>query len=121
MSRQEMPRAQPHQQCNPGAQADGLHQCRASSAAPRCHRLASLTLQERSVLELIGQGLTNRQIGARMLICEQTVKNYVSKLFRKLGMKQRTDAAAYAARILHGRPAGLDLDMWIIDRNVTEG
>jgi len=50
------------------------------------------------VLELIGQGLTNRQIGERLLIAEKTVKNYVSTLFRKLGLEQRTAAAAYAAR-----------------------
>jgi DNA-binding NarL/FixJ family response regulator len=60
--------------------------------------LASLTPHERSVLELIGQGLTNRQIGDQLLIAEKTVKNYVSTLFRKLGLEQRTAAAAYAAR-----------------------
>jgi DNA-binding NarL/FixJ family response regulator len=51
------------------------------------------------VLELIGQGVTNRQIGDRLLIAEKTVKNYVSTLFRKLGLEQRTAAAAYAARV----------------------
>jgi len=56
---------------------------------------ARLTPRERSVLELIGEGLTNRQIGERLFIAEKTVKNYVSTLFRKLGLKQRTAAAAY--------------------------
>jgi DNA-binding NarL/FixJ family response regulator len=60
--------------------------------------LAGLTPHERSVLELIGEGLTNRQIGERLLIAEKTVKNYISSLFRKLGLEQRTQAAAYAAR-----------------------
>jgi DNA-binding NarL/FixJ family response regulator len=60
--------------------------------------LASLTPHERNVLELIGEGLTNRQIGERLFLGEKTVKNYVSTLFRKLGLEQRTAAAAYAAR-----------------------
>src|SRR5262244_2680658 len=61
--------------------------------------LAALTGQERRILELIGEGLTNRQIGERMFLAEKTVKNYVSSLFAKLGMERRTQAAAYAARI----------------------
>jgi two-component system, NarL family, response regulator DevR len=61
--------------------------------------LAGLTGQERRILELIGEGLTNRQIGERMFLAEKTVKNYVSSLFAKLGMERRTQAAAYAARV----------------------
>jgi DNA-binding NarL/FixJ family response regulator len=61
--------------------------------------LAELTPQERRILELIGEGLTNRQIGERMYLAEKTVKNYVSALFAKLGMERRTQAAAYAARV----------------------
>src|SRR5437667_10153029 len=61
--------------------------------------LAGLTGQERRILELIGEGLTNRQIGERMYLAEKTVKNYVSALFAKLGMERRTQAAAYAARV----------------------
>jgi DNA-binding NarL/FixJ family response regulator len=57
-----------------------------------------LTRQERDVLELIGEGLTNREIGERLLIAEKTVKNYVSTTFRKLGLEQRTAAAVYAVR-----------------------
>jgi DNA-binding NarL/FixJ family response regulator len=60
--------------------------------------LVRLTPHERRVLELIGEGLTNRQIGERLFLAEKTVKNYVSTLFRKLGLEQRTAAAAYAAR-----------------------
>jgi DNA-binding NarL/FixJ family response regulator len=67
--------------------------------AQRSDPLSELTAQERRILELIGEGLTNRQIGERMYLAEKTVKNYVSSLFAKLGMERRTQAAAYAARI----------------------
>jgi DNA-binding NarL/FixJ family response regulator len=60
--------------------------------------LAGLTPHERNVLKLIGEGLTNKQIGERLFLAEKTVKNYVSTLFRKLGLEQRTAAAAYVAR-----------------------
>jgi DNA-binding NarL/FixJ family response regulator len=66
--------------------------------------LSELTPQERRILELIGAGLTNRQIGERMYLAEKTVKNYVSGLFAKLGMERRTQAAAYAARIFTEDP-----------------
>jgi DNA-binding NarL/FixJ family response regulator len=61
--------------------------------------LADLSQQERKILELIGEGLTNRQIGERLFIAEKTVKNYVSSLFSKLGMQRRTQAAALATRL----------------------
>jgi len=61
--------------------------------------LAGLSEQERRILELIGEGLTNRQIGERMFLAEKTVKNYVSNLLAKLGMERRTQAAAFVARI----------------------
>jgi DNA-binding NarL/FixJ family response regulator len=61
--------------------------------------LSDLSDQERKILELIGEGLTNRQIGERLFIAEKTVKNYVSSLFAKLGMQRRTQAAALAARL----------------------
>lgn len=65
--------------------------------------LAVLTHQERKILELIAEGLTNRQIGERMFLAEKTVKNYVSNMFSKLGMSRRTEAAAYAARLSERR------------------
>jgi DNA-binding NarL/FixJ family response regulator len=65
--------------------------------------LEGLTKQQRRILELIGEGLTNRQIGERMFLAEKTVKNYVSGLFQKLGMERRAQAAAYAARIFDGQ------------------
>jgi DNA-binding NarL/FixJ family response regulator len=66
--------------------------------------MASLTAREREVLELIGQGLTNRQIGEQMFLAEKTVKNYVSGLLAKLGMERRTEAAVFVARREHDRP-----------------
>lgn len=65
-------------------------------------RVASLTPQERRVLDLVGQGMTNRQIGEQMLLAEKTVKNYVSSLLAKLGFARRTQAAVYIA---HGAEA----------------
>ena len=61
--------------------------------------LAALTEQERATLELIGQGLTNRQIAGRMFVAEKTVKNYVSRLLAKLEMTTRTQAAVLAVQI----------------------
>jgi DNA-binding NarL/FixJ family response regulator len=61
--------------------------------------LADLSAQERQILTLIGEGLTNRQIGERLFLAEKTVKNYVSHLFTKLNMRRRTQAAALAARL----------------------
>ena len=61
--------------------------------------LAALTPQERNILDLIAEGLTNRQIGEQMFLAEKTVKNYVSNVLSKLGMSRRTEAAAYAARL----------------------
>jgi DNA-binding NarL/FixJ family response regulator len=62
-------------------------------------RLARLTEQERKILDLIAEGLTNRQIGERMFLAEKTVKNYVSNVLSKLGMERRTEAAVFAARL----------------------
>jgi two-component system response regulator DevR len=59
-----------------------------------------LTEQERHVLELLAEGLTNRQIGERMHLAEKTIKNYVTALLAKMGMARRTEAAVYAARHL---------------------
>ena len=64
-------------------------------------RLARLSEQERKILDLIAEGLTNRQIGERMFLAEKTVKNYVSNLLGKLGMERRTEAAVFATRLAH--------------------
>jgi len=65
-------------------------------------RLARLTEQERRILSLIGDGLTNRQIGEELHLAEKTIKNYVSSLLAKLGMQRRSQAAAYVARMQVG-------------------
>ena len=62
---------------------------------------AKLSPQEERILELIGEGLTNRQIGERLHLAEQTVKNYVSRLMSKLGFERRVQAAVYATRKRH--------------------
>jgi len=66
-------------------------------------RIGLLTDQERTVLRLIGEGLTNRQIGVRMGLAEKTVKNYTSHLLAKLGLERRTQAAILATQ-LRDRP-----------------
>jgi DNA-binding NarL/FixJ family response regulator len=70
---------------------------------PEDDELAGLTTQERRILDLIAEGLTNRQIGERMFLAEKTVKNYVSNLLSKLGMSRRTEAAVFAARLSERR------------------
>ena len=62
-------------------------------------RLDGLSDQERRILDHIGEGMTNRQIGEAMHLAEKTVKNYVSSLLAKLGMERRTQAAALSARM----------------------
>jgi two-component system response regulator DevR len=72
---------------------------RIRTGAEQADELAGLTEQERRVLDLIAEGLTNRQIAERMFLAEKTVKNYVSNLLAKLGMSRRSEAAAFAARL----------------------
>ena len=66
--------------------------------------LAPLTDQERRVLSLIGEGMTNRQIAEAMFLAEKTVKNYVSSLLAKLGLERRTQAAVLATKLLGEHP-----------------
>ncbi|MEU4707358.1 response regulator transcription factor [Nocardia salmonicida] len=68
-----------------------------SEAEEKTGPLSTLTDQERTLLSLLGEGLTNRQIAARMFLAEKTVKNYVSRLLTKLGVERRTQAAVIAA------------------------
>jgi two-component system, NarL family, response regulator DevR len=68
-------------------------------AAEREDPLSGLTDQERTLLGLLGEGLTNKQIAARMFLAEKTVKNYVSRLLAKLGMERRTQAAVFASKL----------------------
>jgi two-component system response regulator DevR len=83
-----------------------MSRLRASIGKPG--RAAGLTEQERTLLDLIGEGLTNRQISERMFLAEKTVKNYVSRLLTKLGMQRRTQAAVLATELRdqQHRPTG---------------
>jgi two-component system response regulator DevR len=67
--------------------------------AERRDPLSGLTQQERILLDLLAEGLTNRQIADRMFLAEKTVKNYVSRLLAKLGMQRRTQAAVFASKL----------------------
>ena len=60
--------------------------------------IQQLTPQEQRILELIGQGMTNREIGATLFLAEKTVKNYVSSMLAKLGLSSRTQAAIFATK-----------------------
>ncbi len=63
--------------------------------------LRALTPQERRILELVAEGLTNRQIGEKLFLAEKTVKNYVTSILTKLGLERRTQAAVLASKLLH--------------------
>ncbi|MFD5714091.1 response regulator [Streptomyces pharetrae] len=60
--------------------------------------LPDLTAREREILALIGEGLTNRQIGQRLYLAEKTVKNHISRLLAKLGVERRIQAAVIATQ-----------------------
>ncbi|MAG04679.1 MAG: DNA-binding response regulator [Acidimicrobiaceae bacterium] len=68
--------------------------------------VGELPPQERRVFELIGDGLSNREIAEEMILAEKTIKNYVTSLLQKLGMQRRTEAAAFAARLDERRRGG---------------
>jgi two-component system response regulator DevR len=70
---------------------------------PEPDELRGLTDQERRILGLVAEGLTNREIAGRMFLAEKTVKNYVSSLLAKLGLERRTQAAVLAAKLLGHR------------------
>jgi two-component system, NarL family, response regulator DevR len=75
---------------------------RVRAGAPQAPpELAALTQQERRILGLVAEGLTNRQIGERLFLAEKTVKNYVSSILAKLGLERRTQAAVLASKLLH--------------------
>ncbi|MYX32885.1 MULTISPECIES: response regulator transcription factor [unclassified Streptomyces] len=65
---------------------------------PQDETLAALTPREREILELVGEGLTNRQIGKRLFLSEKTVKNHISRMLAKLGVERRIQAAVLATQ-----------------------
>jgi two-component system response regulator DevR len=72
---------------------------RIREGTPTDPRLASLNAQEKRILDLIADGMTNRQIGEALFLAEKTVKNNVSSLLGKLGMQRRTQAAVFGAQL----------------------
>jgi len=82
---------------DPGVTARVLERLRSGTVADE--KLEGLTEQERKILDLLAEGMTNREIADRMYLAEKTVKNYVSNLLSKMGMQRRTEAAVYAARL----------------------
>jgi two-component system response regulator DevR len=82
---------------DPGVTARVLERLRSGTVTDE--KLEGLTDQERRILDLLAEGLTNREIADRMYLAEKTVKNYVSNLLSKMGMQRRTEAAVYAARL----------------------
>ena len=81
---------------------------RLRSASPAAGPLAGLTDHERTTLDLIGDGLSNRQIAGRMFVAEKTVKNYVSHVLAKLGMTSRTQVAVLATQVRDQESTALD-------------
>ncbi|MFF2124025.1 response regulator [Streptomyces olivochromogenes] len=63
--------------------------------------LAGLSPRERDILALIGDGLTNREIGKKLYLSEKTVKNHISRLLAKLGVQRRVQAAVLASQLEH--------------------
>ncbi|MFJ1757738.1 response regulator [Kitasatospora sp. NPDC088134] len=90
-----------------GAATRLMARLRGGSPAPAAE-FPQLTDREREILALIGEGLTNRQIGERVFLAEKTVKNHISRLLAKLGVERRVQAAVIAART----PAAHSADRW---------
>jgi DNA-binding NarL/FixJ family response regulator len=85
---------------DPATTARLMHRLRGQDEAapePQAQALAELTDREREILDLIGEGLTNRQIGRRLYLSEKTVKNHISRLLAKLGVERRIQAAVLAS------------------------
>ena len=80
---------------DPAVTAQVLERVRRAPADPA---LEQLTAQEQRILELIGEGMTNRQMAEAMFLAEKTVKNYVSSMLAKLGLESRTQAAIFSLK-----------------------
>ncbi|WP_354644288.1 response regulator transcription factor [Kitasatospora camelliae] len=92
---------------DPGATTRLMARLRGDTAPPASD-LPQLTDREREILALIGEGLTNRQIGQRLYLAEKTVKNHISRLLAKLGVERRVQAAVIATQALaaHDQASG---------------
>jgi DNA-binding NarL/FixJ family response regulator len=78
--------------------ASVMNRLRGEDVAAPDPRYEQLSPQERRVLDLVAEGLTNRQIAERLFLAEKTVKNYVSSVLHKLGVERRTSAAVYVSQ-----------------------
>ncbi|WP_019548240.1 response regulator [Streptomyces sulphureus] len=87
---------------DPGATTRLMERLRGGGAAEE-ETLPGLTEREREILQLIGDGLTNREIGARLYLAEKTVKNHISRLLAKLGVERRVQAAVIATQALSAK------------------
>ncbi|WP_431682606.1 response regulator [Kitasatospora sp. KL5] len=85
---------------DPGAATRLMARLRGDSAAAQPSDLMQLTDREREILALIGEGLTNREIGGRLFLAEKTVKNHISRLLAKLGVERRVQAAVIATQAM---------------------
>ena len=74
--------------------------------------LSQLSTQERTIVQHIAAGMTNKQIADEMYLAEKTVKNYVSNLLAKMGMSRRSEAAAYVARVEAEKESSQDSESW---------
>ncbi|MFD9907378.1 response regulator [Streptomyces sp. NPDC059063] len=82
-----------------------------AEAPPEDARLAVLNDRERDILALVGEGMTNRQIGGKLYLSEKTVKNHISRMLAKLGVERRVQAAVLAAQVkprVRGDGSGTD-------------
>ncbi|MGW1894325.1 response regulator [Streptomyces sp. NPDC002004] len=84
---------------DPATTARLMRSLRGPEARTEDERLATLSERERAVLDLIGDGLTNREIGRKLYLSEKTVKNHISRLLAKLGVERRVQAAVIAAQV----------------------
>ncbi|WP_149181949.1 response regulator transcription factor [Streptomyces sp. TRM49041] len=90
---------------DPGATARVMARLRGGTPQEEeAQGLPGLTEREREILALVGEGLTNREIGKRLYLAEKTVKNNISRLLAKLGVERRVQAAVIATQALSGRP-----------------
>ena len=90
---------------DPSVTARVMARIRGTAEPGRDDPTSELTRQERRIVDLVAEGLTNREIGERMHLAEKTVKNYVSNVFVKLGLLRRTQVAAFMAKQRRGHDA----------------
>lgn len=93
---------------DPGVTKRVLERLRKAKFEDEDPKLARLSPQEERILEMIGEGLTNRQIAGRIHLSDKTVKNYVSSILQKLEVARRVEAASYITRVRAARPRAED-------------